>query len=136
MKKAYYLLFYKLYSFFKSISDDGFAEWKALLITNVLQAIIIIEFYTWCDIIFRSDNFEIPYPRTIIVFFGFILTGCNYYLLMHNDKWKVYQIEFKKHSIKQNKINNLLIFLFIILVLGSMIFAFYQMSLLVSEASA
>lgn len=29
MKKLYYLLFYKLNCFFKTISDDSWSDWKA-----------------------------------------------------------------------------------------------------------
>ncbi|GIV29536.1 MAG: hypothetical protein KatS3mg028_0602 [Bacteroidia bacterium] len=41
IKKAYYLLFYKIYRFYKSMEDDGFADWKAKLVIEILHIFIL-----------------------------------------------------------------------------------------------
>lgn len=129
-KNAYYLLFYTLYRLFKSLSEDGWEAWKALIVISGLQGLLIVEFYTWCDIIFKNNNLEFSSPRIVITLLAIVITVFNYYALLHHGRWKKYEEEFKHYSDEKNKVINLSVFLFIIIVLGSLIFAFYQMSLI------
>ena len=59
MKKAYYLLFYKLYRFFNAISKDGWEKTKALIVINAICALLLIELLVWWTLIFKSNfNFS------------------------------------------------------------------------------
>jgi len=130
IKKVYSLFFYKLYCLFKSQSEDGWEDWKALVVIGGLQGLLIIEFYTWCDIIFKNNNIEFSSPRIVIALIAIIITAFNYYVLLYQDRWRQYEEEFKQYSDEKNKAINLLVFFFILLDLGSLIFAYYQMSLI------
>ncbi len=127
MKKAYYLLFYKLYSFFKSISDDGFADWKALIIVSGSQVILIIELLVWWALLTKSFADFSKYWLIIPVF---SITILNYYIFLEKDRWKAYAKEFKQYPKRKSKVIGWLVFVFLLSILSSLIFAFYQMSLI------
>ena len=42
MRKTYYLLFYKLYRFFKAISNDSWSDWKAGIVIQATQIFFIL----------------------------------------------------------------------------------------------
>ena len=130
MKKAYYLLFYKIYSFFKSISDDGWADWKSYVIIGGSQGLLIVEFYVWCDIIFKNRNIEFSNPYKVVIPLAIFIAVINYYIFLQDDKWREYEEEFKNYTKKKSSIVGWLSFLFLIGVLSSLVFAFYQMSLI------
>jgi hypothetical protein len=129
MKKLYYLLFYKLYRFGKTVSDDNWSDWKALLIVEVLNGFILSTIDISIQILFnKSFILDLPKPTFIILFAAFSLL--HYYFFLHNNNWKQYIEEFKGYSSGKNNTINFLVFLFILMVLCSLIFAFYQMSLI------
>lgn len=130
IKKAYNLFFYKLYRFFTSISVDGWEDWKALLVIGVLEGFLLIELYTWSGIIFRDKNIQFSNTRGVSILLGLFIAVSNYYILLHKNRWKQYEEEFKNYSTERNRLINFSVFLFILLVIGSVIFAFYQMSLI------
>jgi hypothetical protein len=127
MKKAYFLLFYKLSHFFKAVSDDNWEKPKAFIVIDALCVLLLIELLVWWTLasksIVNASKFWLIIPVLIIV-------TLNYNFLMSSDNWKTYEEEFKSYSSRKNSIINFSVFLFIILVLGSLIFAFYQMSLI------
>ena len=129
MKKLYYLLFYKLYRFWKTVSDDNWSDWKALLIVEVLNGFILSTIDISIQILFnKSFILDLPKPTFIILFAAFSLL--HYYFFLHNEYWKEYIEEFKSYSSRKNNTIIFLVLLFILMVLGSLIFAFYQMSLI------
>jgi len=127
MKKAYYLLFYKLCHFFKAVSDDNWEKPKAFIVVDALCVLLLIELLVWWTLAFKSivnaSKFWLIIPVLAIV-------TLNYNFLMSSDNWNNYEEEFKSYSKRKNRIINFSVFLFILLVLGSLIFAFYQMSLI------
>ncbi len=126
MKRLYYLLFYKLYCFGKSINEEGWEHWKALVAITVLQVILIIELLVWWTIITKI-GLTIP-KYSFAIPLGLAITIINYYALLHHDRWKKYAEEFKKHSKRKSIIISWLVFLFVLLILSSLIFSFYKMS--------
>ncbi len=54
IKKAYYYLYYKLYNFAVSISDDAINEWKPLVTILVLQVLLIGEVFIWYSIVTKK----------------------------------------------------------------------------------
>ena len=129
MKKLYFLFFYKLNQFFKATSDDGLSSWKALIVIGCIQMALIIELYVWCDILFPDQNVEIN-PFAVGVPLALVISAFNYYALMHNDKWKFHEKDFTIYSKVKSRTINFLCLLFIAMVIGSVIFAFYKMSLI------
>jgi hypothetical protein len=126
MKRKYYLLFFKLTQFFKAISDDSWEKSKALIVINALCVLFLIELMVWWTLAFKSivniSKFWLIIPVLIIVVL-------NYNFLMSNDNWNNYENQFKNLPNSKNRIINLSVIVIILLMLGSLIFAFYQMSM-------
>jgi carbon starvation protein CstA len=127
MKKAYYLLFYKLYRFWEAVGDDNWSDWKALVIIGGCQALLLIELLVWWTVITKVGA---DFSKYLLIVPGLFIAVMNYYVFLHNDHWKVYEAEFKSYSSRKNRIINLSVLMFILLVIGSLIFAFYKMSLI------
>ncbi len=127
MKKLYYLLFYKTHRFFEEISNDGWSEWKALVIIGGAQMLLLVELGVWLAL-FTKEIFN--FPKYSIVLIGTIIATINYFALFNNENWRQYEEEFKKYPENKSKIAGWLSLLFLVGVLGSLIFSFYQMSLI------
>lgn len=130
MKKAYYLLFYKLYSFFKSISDDGFADWKSALVIQTLQIFGLLILFFQLILTTKNKNL-LPNidSKFIAIPLGIGLAIFNYYIFLHYKGWKEFEAEFKGYSKQKNLVINLTVFFTVFVVLAILIFTFYQMSL-------
>lgn len=127
LKKALYLLFYKIYHFWESVSDDNWSDWKTLVVIGKIQILLLTEFYVWWTIITKKD---VDFSKYWLIIPVFTIAILNYYYFLHNNQWKDYEQEFRQYSKVRSKFLGWLVFLFLIGVLGSLIFAFYQMSLI------
>lgn len=123
----YYLLFYKLTHFFKAVSDDNWAKPKALIVVNALCALLLIELLVWYTLV---SKFIINVSKYWLIIPAFIIVTINYNFLMSRNNWDNYEIEFKNYSSKENLMINLSVLIFILLIIISLIFGFYQMSLI------
>ena len=127
MKKIYYLFFFKLILFFKSISDDGFEKAKSLIVVNTISVIVFMEMFIWWTIVTKSvlniSKLWFVIPLVIIVAF-------NYTNLITVQKTGKYETEFRNYPRDKNFIINLSVLLFIFLVLSSLLFSFYRLSLI------
>ena len=131
MKKIYYLLFYKLYLFFKSISDDGFADWKSALVIQTLQIFGLLILFFQLILVTKNKNLlpDID-SRFIAIPIGIGLAIFNYYVFLHYRGWKAYQDEFKMYSKQKNRVINFIVFCVVFGTLSILIFTFYQLSLI------
>jgi hypothetical protein len=127
MKKLYYLLFYKLYRFWKTVSDDNWSDWKSSLVISCIEMLLIIELIIWWTI---ATKIIIEVPKVLLAVIAILITIVNNNIFFSNDRWRNYEIKFKSYSKQKSKIAGWLVFLFLIGVLGSFIFSFYQMSLI------
>ena len=127
MKKLYYLLFYKLYRFWKTVSDDNWSDWKSSLVISCIEMLLIIELIIWWTI---ATKIIIEVPKVLLAVIAILITIVNNNIFFSNDRWRNYEIKFKSYSKQKSKLSGWLVFLFLIGVLGSFIFAFYQMSLI------
>ena len=125
--KWYYYLYYKIFNAAKSISDDVLNEWKPLIIISALEIFIFIQAIIWYSVLTKNI-----YRGSNIYFFllSIALVSFNYYIFIYNHKWKQYIQSFKKISKKKDIWNGIIILFGILGILGTMIFAFYQMSLI------
>lgn len=130
IKKTYYLLFYKLYRFFKSISDDGFADWKAGLVIQTLQIFILLITAIQIELIGKINIIPNGDPKIWSVPLAIAFAIFNYYIFLNYKGWKVYEYEFKRYSKQKNRMINLIVFCFVFGILAILIFTFYQMSLI------
>jgi hypothetical protein len=128
MKKAYYLLFYKLYRFFKTISEDGFADWKAGLIIQTLQYFILFIIIGQIELISKNDVIPTGDPTIWAVPLGIALAIFNYYVFLHYKGWKAYENEFKMYSKQKSRVINFFTFFVIFGILSILIFTYYEYS--------
>jgi hypothetical protein len=127
VKKAYYLLFYKLSRFWKTVSEDSWSDWKAGLIIQTLQYIILfivigqIEFVTSCNL------YPNVYPILWALPLSILLVILNYYLLSNSVR-NAYEDEFRRYSNKKNTVINFIVFFFFIGIILLLILTLYQYS--------
>ncbi len=127
IKKAYYYLYYKLYNFAVSISDDAINEWKPLVTILILQVLLIAEIFVWYSIATKKI-FVITNPLISFLPIVAAIGIANYIFILHGDKWKNYVDEFKQYDRRKKSVGGIIVFLVIILVLASVIFSFYRLS--------
>ncbi len=129
MKKITFLLFYKLNHFFRWVSEDGWSDWKALLVIQVLFAFLILSVDIYIKVLFKGSSLIMDLPKAYFIILFVAYSLLNYYYFLHEDRWKMYQNEFENYPKNKSRLISLLVLSFIILVLFSLIGAFYQMSL-------
>lgn len=126
IKKAYYLFFYKLYSLFRYISESGWEDWKALLTIGVLQMYFYVSLCTWADIILKDDYPIFIQSSASLFVVTIVIAVSNYFVLLHKNRWKKYEEEFKRYSRGKNILISIVVFLITTLVLANLIFALYS----------
>ena len=128
IKKAYYYLFYKLYRFYESSPSVWWSEWKALLTILILEIWFLMSFGIYYQVITKKDllpdNIFKYLGIALIIFLGII----NYYVFDYNDRWKRYVSEFNKWPRNKNRIGTFIVWLFILIIIGNLIYSYYLMS--------
>jgi len=127
-KKAYYLLFYKLYQFFKSLSEDSFEEWKAGLVIQTLQIFILAIIWLQITIITKNDIIPNTNPKIWIIPLALIIAILNYHVFLGKKLWKNYEMEFKNYSKKKNRVINFIVLFIIFGIFALLILSYYQLS--------
>ena len=128
LKKAYYLLFYKLYRAFISLSEDSWADWKAGLVIQTLQYFILFVIALQIEIISKDNIIPDFHPKIWEIPLAIVLAVFNYYVFLHKKRWKKYSTEFSLYSKKKNKIINTIVFFIVFGIVALLIFTFYQYS--------
>lgn len=126
IKKAYYLLFYKLYCAFKFINDDGWSDLKAITIICCLEVALLIELVVWWTVIFKK-GVDLSNPYFIVVPLCLFLAWVNYDIFIEKSHWKIYAREFKRYPPGKKVLTSWLTFFFVMAMIGSLILAFYCM---------
>jgi hypothetical protein len=129
MEKLYHLIFFKTYNFFKAISDDGWSDWKALVFVSGANILIVLSIDIYIKVFFKK-GFILELPYLIFVLLFGVISAINYAFFMYSHRWRKYEDEFLKYSKRKSSAYGWLTLFFYICVLGNIIFAFYQMSLI------
>ena len=124
IKNTYYFIFYKFYYIFKASANEGWEEWKSYIAVNTLGIMFIIELLNWWSIIFRTV-IDVP-TYWVAIPAGIIVIG-NYFIFIHQNKWKKYEEKFKQYSINQSRKLSLIFLIVVIGILTSLIFSFYEL---------
>lgn len=127
IKKAYYYLYYKLYRFAVSISDDAINEWKPLVTILILEVLLIAEIFIWYSVATKKI-FVVSNPLTSFLPVVAIIGIANYIFFLHKNRWRNYVDEFKSYDKKRKSFGGLIVFLVIALIVASVMLAFYQLS--------
>ncbi|GIV28663.1 MAG: hypothetical protein KatS3mg027_2477 [Bacteroidia bacterium] len=128
IKKAYYLLFYKIYRFYKSMEDDGFADWKAGLVIQTLQIFVMFIIIGQTEIITKHKLIPAGDPKIWATPIAIMLAIFNYYIFLHRRNWKNYEEEFRSYSRQKNRLINFIVFCIIFGTLLLLIFTLYLYS--------
>jgi hypothetical protein len=128
MKKVYYLLFYKLYRLFKFLSEDGWADWKVVIVIQTLQLFVLAIVFLQIELITKSNVLPNGNPKIWAIPLAIALAIFNYYIFLHQKAWKIYENEFKKYSKQKNRVINLIVFCIVFGILSMLIFTYYQIS--------
>ena len=128
-KKAYYLLFYKLYQAVKTTDDGiGLNDWKAGLIVQTLQYFILFSVVLQVEILSHKSVFPEVNPMIWAIPIAIFLAVFNYYAFLHNDKWKKYESEFISYPKPKMRISNIIVIFICFFIIVLLIFTFYQYS--------
>lgn len=127
VKKAYYYLYYKLYKFAVSISDDAINEWKPLITILVLEVLLIAQVLVWYSIITKNI---LVVNNPLMTFFPPVaaIGIANYLYFLHGDKWKRYVDEFKEFDKRKRLLGSGVIISVIAFIVLGLIVGFYQLS--------
>ncbi|MFL9485545.1 hypothetical protein ACI6Q2_22380 [Chitinophagaceae bacterium LWZ2-11] len=129
MAKAYNYLFYKFYKIFEASPSRWWSEWKAMVVIFVLELWMLLSLTIYYAIIKHQDLFSGEKPLFLTVVITIIgLTLINYFIFIHEDKWKNCVKEFDCWPTRKNRIGSLIVLLFVLLVAANLIFSFYEMS--------
>ena len=121
-------MFYKFYSSLEKYSVPPFwSEWKASSLLSILLTILIYALLI-LYMIFIDRYSEIVGNPYIMVSIVVGLNIMNYIIFLRCDQWKIIVKRFDKLSPKKNKIGSWIVLGIVILVILSLILAFYLMS--------
>jgi heme/copper-type cytochrome/quinol oxidase subunit 3 len=129
LKKAYYYLYYKIYKFDKSISDDSLNEWKPLITIVLLNIFLFFQIFNWYSII-TKQNINIKNPALLAFPVAFLLTIMNYMYFLHKNKWKNYIGEFEKYDKSKKRIGGFKVLFIVAIIFGGLIYSYYRLSLI------
>lgn len=127
IKRSYFYLYYKIFQFFKSLSDDALNNWKPLIIICLLQLFIIISIDLWIKILIGKSYF-LEQSNIILWIICVGLALVNYYILLGQNKWKSHIPAFRKYTRNKDLIVTLMVILTIFGIFFFMIYSFYIFS--------
>lgn len=128
IKIAYYLFFYKFYRLFRSLSEDGWADWKAVIVIQTLQWFLIAIILLQIEISHRASILLENNTKVWLILLAIALAILNYRIFLQKKKWKTYEHKFRKYSRQKNRIINFIIFCLVFAILIMLIFTYYQYS--------
>lgn len=130
--KAYYLFFYKLYCFFKTLDElgtgFGLLEWRAAVIIQTLQIFILFIISNEIEVFYHRETFSKGNPMIWIIPIAIALAFFNYYTFLYHDKWKNFEDEFKCYTKRKRVITSFIALLTVIGIPVLLIFSFFQYS--------
>lgn len=123
----YNYFYYQIYFFAKNISDDYLNEWKPLLIISVLECMLLEQLYVWYTVFTKKD---LDISNIWLFIIALSIVSYNYYIFLYGNKWKSYNHIFNLFSKRKRNWSSVILLVIIIAVIGGLICAFYQMSLI------
>ena len=126
MTRLYHRLFYQLHCFFSAINQEGWEEWKALVVVNTLCILLVVEAGVWLLIVTGAGMPDEPlWVDCALV--GACTLG-NYAFFLHDDRWQAYARQFRAEAAPQQRRAAWGAFAAVLAVLGGVVGAFYCMS--------
>ncbi|WP_299568503.1 hypothetical protein [uncultured Pedobacter sp.] len=122
LKRAYYYFYYAAYRLVELQSSPWWSETKAALILSILEVWLCLAVVIYLESTYYFDLLS----KTSVVLGSIFICCINYYLFLYNNKWmqKIDMIALKKTIAKDT-----ICWLVVIIIVLSLVGAFYKMSL-------
>jgi len=122
-------MYYRIYKFGKSISDDILNDWKPLVVITFLELFILIQLWTWYVIITKADILNST-PYIVIFCCVFALSALNYNYFLEKDKWKGHANAFLKLSKSEKIKRDALVVILMVLICFGLVYSIYRFSII------
>ena len=110
-------VFYLLRSSFKSVFDDGFADWKAIMVMSIASAFAAMLLLAGISISLQRRL--LPGRIPFVILFAAISIGVfNYYNSMSKSKWSRFEGDFQRTSTAVRVGGVLAVWLILIVILA------------------
>jgi len=128
MVKCYYYLFYRFYKLSEAAPSRWWSEWKAGAALTVMIFLILAVIEGYYSIITYKDIIPEKNGKLIVGAIAGSIGLMNYFIFAHREQWKSIISCFDKLPAKKQRTGKMLFWLFVIGVLGNLVFMFYLMS--------
>jgi hypothetical protein len=127
-KNIYSYIFYKLYKFYEAAPSKWLSDWKALCSLIVLEIWCLITIMVYYKVFTKKDLISDNNLTATCIIVVILLTGFNYSMFMHQNRWKRDVKKFDAWPAGKNRKGAIFVLLLILLILGNFVFSFYLMS--------
>jgi hypothetical protein len=117
--KAHAYWFYVTRSTFRTLSDDGLEDWKALLVVSVAMLFAALSGAATVSIALRHRVLLPDAKQPFMMLWGTIalsLTTINYFILVSRHKWSRFERDFQHHSKTTRLVGGVAVWLSMLLV--------------------
>lgn len=127
-KEVYYYFFYKIYKSIKCTSEffgGSFGtDFKAGL------AVLTLELFFWMSLLnyyslINNTVFDLNITSLTLIIPLTLFCMLNYFLLIHTDNWKKYNMEFDQLPIEKNKKGGIIVWIVIVFVVINLFFSYF-----------
>ena len=108
--------------------ENSFEEWKAGLVIQTLQLIVLGIIWLQITIITKNDIIPNINPKIWAIPLALIIAILNYHVFLGKKLWKNYEMEFKNYSKKKNRVINFIVLFIIFGIFALLILSYYQLS--------
>lgn len=127
IRLCYYYFYYFLYRISESAPSKWWSEWKATFFLVIFELFIFAFIVIYLQTTFNLTL--LPEKGTYIAFFATLfLTGVNYLIFLHREKWKLIIDLFSEWPSRKKLIWSIYSSLIILLIFSILIFTIYLMS--------
>lgn len=127
IKKAYHYLFYKLYRFGESVTEQPWwSDWKASATLDLIIILTLLSIRNYYAV-FINPNIGIPHKISILIVV-LIICFFNYILFHSKQQWKKIVKDFDEKPPINSLLGTFYVLIFFILVFGNLILSFYLLS--------
>lgn len=123
----YNYIFYTYYRFWEKSPSPWWSEWKAVI---SMCFMVIFALSSISNVIMYKSHFNlIPETRLLPILMALLIFGVHYYLFLYKDKWKVKISSFNMTNKKKDALGISLIILFSGIIIATLIYSYYLLSI-------
>ncbi|PIF06412.1 MAG: hypothetical protein CSA36_01610 [Draconibacterium sp.] len=124
---VYNYIFYTFYRFWEKVPFRWWSEWKAVI---TMCFLVIFTLSSISNVVMYESHLDlIPQTRILPIVIAALIFGLHYYLFLYDDKWKIKILRFKNFDSKKDTLGIILVVLFSGLIITSLIYSYYLLSI-------